>query len=63
LIPIGYPAGSVDPRPRRELDEIVHYEKYDRNKFRNDKEMEKFIETLTRRGSYGKKAWVEDDHA
>ncbi len=63
LIPIGYPAGSVDPRPRRELDEIVHYEKYDRNKFRNDKEMEKFIVTLTRRGSYGKKAWVEDDHA
>ncbi|MCH6546208.1 MAG: nitroreductase family protein [Deltaproteobacteria bacterium] len=63
LIPIGYPAGSVDPRPRRELDEIVHHEKYDRNKFRNDKEMEKFIETLTRRGSYGKKAWVEDDHA
>ncbi len=63
LIPIGYPAGSVDPRPRRELDEIVHYEKYDRNKFRNDKEMEKFIATLTRRGSYGKKAWVEDDHA
>ncbi len=62
LIPIGYPAGSVDPRPRRELDEIVHHEKYDRNKFRNDKEMEKFIETLTRRGSYGKKAWVEDDH-
>lgn len=63
LIPIGYPAGSVDPRPRRELDEIVHYEKYDRNKIRNDKEMEKFIATLTRRGSYGKKAWVEDDHA
>ena len=63
LIPIGYPAGPVDPRPRRELDEIVHYEKYDRNKFRNDKEMEKFIATLTRRGSYGKKAWVEDDHA
>ena len=63
LIPISYPAGSVDPRPRRELDEIVHYEKYDRNKFRNDKEMEKFIATLTRRGSYGKKAWVEDDHA
>ena len=63
LIPIGYPAGSVDPRPRRELDEIVHYEKYDRNKFRNEKEMEKFIATLTRRGSYGKKAWVEDDHA
>lgn len=61
LIPIGYAKGPVAPRPRRELEEIVHYEKYDLKKFRNDKEMEKFIMTLSRRGAYGKKTWVEDD--
>lgn len=55
------PSGGNGPRPRRELGEVVHYEKYDRNKFRDDEEMEKFIMTLTRRGSYGKKTWVEDD--
>jgi len=63
LIPIGYPSGKVAPRPRRELKEIVHYEKYDRNRFRDDKEIEKFIMTITRRGAYGKKTWVEDDQA
>lgn len=61
LIPIGYPAGPVAPRPRRELEAIIHHEKYDRNKFRDDKETEKFVMTLTRRGSYGKKTWVEDE--
>ena len=61
LIPIGYPAGPVAPRPRRELDKLVHYEKYDGKKFRTDREMEKFIMTLTRRGAYGKQEWVEDD--
>lgn len=63
MIPIGYPSSTVAPRPRRELVEIIHYEKYDRNKYRDDKEMEKFIMTITRRGSYGKKSWVEDDQA
>lgn len=63
LIPIGYPAGPVGPRPRRELEEIVHYEEYDSKKFRTDKDMQQFIMTVTRRGSYGKRAWVEDDSA
>ncbi len=61
LIPIGYPAGPVAPRPRRELDEIIHYDKYDSKKFRTDKKIEKFIMTVTRRGAYGKQEWVEDD--
>ncbi|MCZ6623924.1 MAG: nitroreductase family protein [Deltaproteobacteria bacterium] len=61
LIPIGYPAGAVAPRPRRELDEIIHYDKYDSKKFRTDKDIEKFIMTATRRGAYGKHGWVEDD--
>ena len=35
--------------------------KYDQRRYRTDKEMEKFIMTLTRRGAYGKRTWVEDD--
>ncbi len=61
LIPIGYPSGTVAPRPRRELQEMVYYEKYDQTKYRNDKSFEKFLMTVTRRGSYGKKAWVQDE--
>jgi len=33
------------------------------DKDRDDKEMEKIIMTITRRGSYGKKIWLEDDQA
>lgn len=61
LIPIGYAKGPVAPRPRRELDEIVHYERYDLKKFRDEKELQKFVMTITRRGAYGKRTWVEDD--
>ena len=61
LIPIGYPSTPVAPRPRRELGEIVNHEKYDRRRFRDAQAMEKFLMTLTRRGSYGNKTWAEDD--
>lgn len=61
LIPIGYAKGPVAPRPRRELDEIVHYERYDLKKFRDEKEFQKFVMTITRRGAYGKRTWLEDD--
>ena len=61
LIPIGYASGEVAPRPRRELEEIVHYEKYDESKFRDEREFRKFVMTASRRGSYGKRTWVEDD--
>jgi 5,6-dimethylbenzimidazole synthase len=61
LIPIGYASKPIAPRPRRELDEIVHYERYDMKKYRDGGAFQKFVMTLTRRGSYGKKSWVEDD--
>jgi nitroreductase len=61
LIPLGYAKAPVAPRPRRELEEIMHYEKYDLNKFRDDKVFQKFVMTSTRRGAYGKRTWVEDD--
>lgn len=61
LIPIGYASRPVAPRPRRELKEIVHSERYDMKKYRDNRMFEKFVLTLSRRGSYGKKSWVEDD--
>ncbi len=61
LIPLGYASRSIPPRPRREIDEMTHYESYDLKKFRDDKEFQKFVMTASRRGAYGKKSWVEDD--
>ena len=61
LIPVGYASGDVAPRPRRELEEIVHFESYDPKKYRDDAEFRKFVMTASRRGSYGKRQWVEDD--
>ncbi|HXK31006.1 MAG TPA: nitroreductase family protein [Candidatus Binatia bacterium] len=54
LVPIGYAKGNFATPPRRELEEIVHYERYDMNKYRDDAAMERFINTLTLQGSYGK---------
>ena len=62
IIPLGYPdeekeksSKALRPvreraRSRRGLDEIVHYELYDRDKFRSDEEIKEFIwsETVTR---------------
>lgn len=61
LIPVGYASGEVAPRPRRELSEIVHLEAYDPEKYRDDAAFRKFVMTASRRGSYGKRQWVEDD--
>lgn len=54
LVPIGYAKGNFVTPPRRELEEIIHFEKYDVNMFRDDAAMERFINTLTLQGSYGK---------
>jgi len=54
LVPIGHPKGNFATPPRRELEEIVHFEQYDMNKYRDDAAMERFINTLTLQGSYGK---------
>jgi nitroreductase len=45
LIPIGYPK-KVPPAPfRRELDEIIHQERYEAQKFRNDERIMNFIKS------------------
>ncbi len=54
LVPIGYAKGNFATPPRRELEEMIHYEQYDMKKFRDDAAMERFVNTLTLQGSYGK---------
>ena len=51
LVPIGF--GKRSPtihHPRRELKEIVHYEQYDRSKFRNEAQLQTFMEEMSIRG-------------
>jgi nitroreductase len=55
LVPIGYAKSQVAAPPRRGLDEITHYEKYDMNKFRDDQGMTRFIMTRTLQGAYGRR--------
>ncbi|MBI2954770.1 MAG: nitroreductase family protein [Chloroflexi bacterium] len=43
MIPIGYPAYESKTAYRRELKEMVHYEKYDETKYRSNQEMQDFI--------------------
>jgi nitroreductase len=55
LVPIGYAKSQVAAPPRRELAEIVHFEKYDMNKFRDDQGMTHFIMSRTLQGAYGRR--------
>jgi nitroreductase len=55
LVPIGYAKGPVAAPPRRNLEEIVHYEKYEMQKFRGDRSMTDFVKTRTLQGAYGRR--------
>ena len=55
LVPIGYAKSQVAAPPRRRVEEITHYEKYDMKKFRDDQGMTKFIMTRTLQGAYGRR--------
>lgn len=46
FIPIGYPAYAPPPSYRRELDEIIHWERYDQSRFRSVDEVIEFIARL-----------------
>lgn len=53
LNPIGYPA--IEPTPyRRELSEMVHYEKYDMSKFRSNNDIQEFIKYQRQRHAAGR---------
>jgi nitroreductase len=39
MLALGYPRRPQHPRPRRALDELVHHERYDRDRLRTDEEL------------------------
>lgn len=43
IVPIGYPAYEPSTAYRREVSEIVHYEKYDRKKYRSGDDIYEFL--------------------
>ncbi len=55
LIPVGYVKTPVRTPPRRLLDDMVHYERYDAGKARTDDEVKQFVLSVTRRGAYGRR--------
>ncbi|MGH7927624.1 MAG: nitroreductase family protein, partial [Candidatus Binatia bacterium] len=60
LVPIGYAKGQVAAPPRRQLEEILHREKYDMAKFRDDNRVAGFVKTRTLQGAYGRRQ-LEDE--
>jgi len=55
LVPIGYAKSPVAAPPRRRLEEILHYEKYDMTKYRDESGMAGFVKTRTLQGAYGRR--------
>src|SRR5579871_94525 len=52
LLPIGFAKRSpIIRHPRRALAEMVHYERYDRSKFRSEAQLQDFIMKMSIRGS------------
>ncbi|MBI2954851.1 MAG: nitroreductase family protein [Chloroflexi bacterium] len=46
LVPLGYPAYKSEPGYRRDLQDIVHFEKYDMSKSRSNEDVQEFIRSL-----------------
>ena len=46
ILPLGYPAYEPSPTYRRELSEIIHYEKYDRTKYRSGDDIYHYLLSL-----------------
>lgn len=52
LLPIGFAKRSPTiHHPRRALEQMVHYERYDHSKFRGESELQEFMKTMSIRGS------------
>ncbi|MFC2003472.1 nitroreductase family protein [Chloroflexota bacterium] len=49
IVPVGYPAYKPPPPYRRKLEEIVHYEKYDRSRYRSVADVVNFLADLRKR--------------
>ena len=61
LVPIGYAKANVAAPPRRALNEMLHYESYDMDKFRSDEQMMGFVKTRTLQGAYGRRGGAAGD--
>jgi hypothetical protein len=61
LVPIGYGKGNVVAPSRRSLEEIIHCETYDMNKFRCDDQLAGFVKTRTLQGAYGRKGGAQGE--
>ncbi len=48
MMAVGYPDQAPKPRPVRAREEMVHYDGYDKAKFRTDEEVRDFITTIYR---------------
>lgn len=46
MMTVGYPAYQLGPRSPRKIDEITHYEQYDRSKYKTDQQIKDFIISL-----------------
>jgi 5,6-dimethylbenzimidazole synthase len=53
LIPLGYPASKPAPY-RRKLSELIHYDTYDKSRFRDQNDIQEFIKFLRRRHEEGR---------
>jgi 5,6-dimethylbenzimidazole synthase len=55
LVPIGYAKSTVTAPPRRQLHDMMHQERYDMTKYRDDAAFAGFVNTATLQGAYGKR--------
>ena len=46
MMAVGYPAYQLGPRSPRKIDEMTHYDQYDRTKLRSNQQIKEFIENL-----------------
>jgi nitroreductase len=49
MMAVGYPAYQLGPRSPRTIDEMTHYDRYDRSKLRTDQQIKDFIKNLRKR--------------
>jgi hypothetical protein len=51
----GAEEGNFIAPPRRGWDKIIHYKRYDMNRYRDEHAIARFVQTLTLQGVYGRK--------
>jgi hypothetical protein len=49
MMAVGYPAYQVGPRSPRKIEEMTHYDRYDRSKMKTNEQIRDFIKSLRKR--------------